>query len=185
MSVTVIARRYAEALADVAITHNQIDQIDAEVGAFARMMTENRELHDLFASPVISQGDKARVLNALVEKGRPGQMTANLLQTLLRHYRLQHLEAVYQQFQREINERRGMVLAEVTTAAPVTRTEQDAISNRLREMTGKQVQLQFNTDPALIGGVVTRIGSTVYDGSIRTQLQTVKQRLKQESSTGR
>jgi F-type H+-transporting ATPase subunit delta len=185
MSVTVIARRYAEALADVAITHNQIDLIDAEVGAFARMMSDSRELHDLFASPIISQGDKAQVLNALVERARPGQMTANLLKTLLRHYRLHHLEAVYQQFQREINERRGMVLAEVTTAAPVSRTEQDALSNRLREMTGKQVQLQFKTDPALIGGVVTRIGSIVYDGSIRTQLQTVKQRLKQESSIGR
>jgi F-type H+-transporting ATPase subunit delta len=108
-------------------------------------------------------------------------MTANLLNTLLRHYRLHHLEAIYRQFQREINERRGMVLAEITTAAPVNRTEQDALGNRLREMTGKQVQLQFKTDPALIGGVVTRIGSVVYDGSIRTQLQTVKQRLKQES----
>jgi len=182
MSVIAIARRYGEALADVAIAHNQVDQIDAEVGAFAHLMTGNRELHDLFASPVISQSDKGQVLEAIVERARPGQMTANLLRTLLRHYRLHHLETVYQQFQREINERRGMVLAEITTASSISPAEQDALGNRLREMTGKQVQLQFKTDPELIGGVITRIGSVVYDGSIRTQLQAVKQRLKQESS---
>ncbi|HJQ71065.1 MAG TPA: ATP synthase F1 subunit delta [Blastocatellia bacterium] len=182
MSVIAVARRYAEALADVAISRNQVDQIDAEVGAFARLMAESRELHDLFASPIVSQSDKGHVLEAIIERARPGQMTANLLRTLLRHYRLHNLAAVYEQFQREINERRGMVLAEVTTAAPVGRAEQDALSARLREMTGKQVQLQFRTDPGLIGGVVTRIGSVVYDGSIRTQLRAVRQRLKQESS---
>ena len=184
MSVIAVARRYAEALADVAIAHNQVDQIDAEVGAFAQMMVESRELHDLFASPIISKDDKGLVLDAIIERARPGQMTANLLRTMLRHYRLHHLRAVYDQFQREMNERRGMVLAEVTTASPVGRAEQDALSARLREMTGKQVQLEFKTDPELIGGIVTRIGSVIYDGSIRTQLQTVKQRLKQEAPIG-
>ncbi|HEX5736074.1 MAG TPA: ATP synthase F1 subunit delta [Blastocatellia bacterium] len=185
MSVIAVARRYAEALADVALAHNQVDQIDAEVGAFARLMADSRELHDLFASPIVSQTDKGRVLDSIIERARPGQMTANLLRTLLRHYRLHHLAAVYEQFQREINERRGMVLAEVTTASPVGRAEQDALSTRLREMTGKQVQLEFKTDPELIGGIVTRIGSVIYDGSIRTQLQAVKQRLKQEAPIGK
>ena len=182
MSVIAVARRYAEALADVAIAHDQVDQFDAEVGAFARLMADSRELHDLFASPIVSQSDKGQVLEAIIERARPGQMTANLLRTLLRHYRLHHLVAVYEQFQREINERRGMVLAQVTTALPVGRAEQDALGNRLREMTGKQVQLEFKTDPELIGGVVTRVGSVVYDGSIRTQLQAMRQKLKQESS---
>jgi F-type H+-transporting ATPase subunit delta len=185
MSVTTIARRYGEALADVAVDRNQVDLLEQEVGAFARLMSDSRELYDLFASPVVSQVDKARVLETIIERTRPGQMTANLLRTLLRHYRLQHLEIIYQQFQREINERRGMVLAEVTTAAPITRAEQEALAGRLREITGKQVQLQFKTDPEIIGGVVTRISSVVYDGSIRTQLQLVKQRLKQETSVGR
>lgn len=181
MSVIAVARRYAEALADVAIAHNQVDLIDAEVGTFARLVADSRELHDLFASPIVSQNDKGQVLDAIIERARPGQMTANLLRALLRHYRLHHLAAVYEQFQREINERRGMVLAQVTTVAPVGRAEQDALSTRLREMTGKQVQLEFKTDPELIGGIVTRIGSVIYDGSIRTQLQAVKQRLKQEA----
>ena len=178
MSVIAVARRYAEALADVAIARNQIEQIDSEVGAFADLMASNRELLDVFASPVISQDDKRRVLAAIIERTRPGQITANLLKTLLKHYRLQHLGAVYEQFRREINERKGLVVAEITTASPVGPAEQQIFSTRLQQLTGKQVQLRFNTDPAIIGGVVTRIGSVVYDGSIRTQLQSVKQRLK-------
>jgi F-type H+-transporting ATPase subunit delta len=178
MSVIRVARRYAEALADVAFAQNQIEQIEAEVGSFADMMSSNRELLDVFASPIISQGDKGRLLDAIIERTRPSQFTANLLRTLLRHYRLHHLGAVYEQFRREINERRGLVVADVTTASPVGPAEQQMLSARLQQMTGKQVQLRFNTDQGIIGGVVTRIGSVVYDGSIRTQLQIVKQRLK-------
>lgn len=185
MSVIAIARRYAEALADISVARNQVDLIEQEVGVFARLMSDNRELHDVFASPVVSQSDKARVLDAIIEKTSPGQITANLLRMLQRNYRLHHLEAIYQKFQREINERRGMMLAEVTTASPIGRAEQDALASRLREITRKQVQLQFKTDPEIIGGVVTRIESVVYDGSIRTQLQVVKQRMKQESSVGK
>lgn len=179
MSVIAIARRYAEALADVAVSRNQVAQIDDEVRTFAEMMRGSRELYDLFASPVVSQTDKARVLDVLIARSRPGPMTANLLRALLDHYRLQHLDVVYEQFRREINERKGTVLAEVTTAHTVGPAEQERLSRELTAMTGKQVEFQFKTDPALIGGVVTRIGSVIYDGSIRTQLQEFKHRLKE------
>jgi F-type H+-transporting ATPase subunit delta len=179
MSVIAIARRYAEALADVAIARNQVEQIEGEVRMFAEMISGSRELHDLFASPIVSQADKARVLDVLIARTRPGQMTANLLRTMLDHYRLHHLDAVYEQFRREMNERGGIVLAEVTTAQPVGPDERQKLSRELMAMTGKQVQFEFKTDPALIGGVVTRIGSVVYDGSIRTQLQEIKHRLKE------
>jgi F-type H+-transporting ATPase subunit delta len=165
MSVIAIARRYAEALADVAISRNQVEQMDGEVRTFAEMIRASRELHDLFASPIVSQADKARVLDALIARTRPGPMTANLLRTMLSHYRLHHLDVVYEQFRREINERKG--------------TEQEKLSRELTALTGKHVQFEFKSDPALIGGVVTRIGSVVYDGSIRTQLQEIKHRLKE------
>lgn len=179
MSVTTVARRYSEALADVAIEHNQVKQIEMEVAAFARMMKESRELHDVFASPAVSTDDKGRVLEALIEHAKPSKWTANLLRTMLRHYRLHLLGAVHERFRDEINRRRGVVIAEVTTAVAAGDQERDALARRLQQITGKQVELQFATDPDLIGGIVARIGSVVYDGSIRTQLQTVKQRLKQ------
>ena len=178
MSITTIARRYAEAIADVAVAQNQVEQIDAELNTFAQMMKSNRELYDVFASPVLSGEQKSKVLNALVEHTKPSPTTTNLLKVMLNNYRLHNLDAVYQQFQREINERKGLLAAEVTTAQALSSDEQNLLSQRLQELTGKQVQVQFKTDATLIGGVITKIGSVEYDGSIRTQLETVKQKLK-------
>lgn len=178
MSVIAIARRYAEALADVATARNQVEQIDNEVRVFAEMMKSSVELHDVFASPIVSQTDKLRVLEALIARARTGQMTANLLRTMLSHYRLHHVAAVYEQFRREMNERNGLIVAEVTTAAEVGAPEQAKLGQTLEQMTGKQVEFKFKTDPSLIGGVVTRIGSIVYDGSVRSQLQEIRERLK-------
>jgi F-type H+-transporting ATPase subunit delta len=161
MSVIAIARRYAEALADVATARNQVEQIDNEVRVFAEMMKSSVELHDVFASPTVSQTDKLRVLEALIARARTGQMAANLLRTMLSHYRLHHLAAVYEQFRREMNERKGLIVAEVTTAAEVGAVEQAKLGRTLEQMTGKQVEFKFKTDPSLIGGVVTRIGSIV------------------------
>ena len=179
MSVTTIVRRYAEALADAAIAHSQVEPIDADVRAFVEVMRDSRELYDLFASPIVSQRDKSKVLDAIINRVRPNPMTANLLRAMLNHYRLHYLSEMYEQFRRIINERAGVVVAEVTTAQPLAQAEQALLSRRLEAVTGKQVQFQFKTDPELIGGVVTRIGSVVYDGSVRTQLQEIKQQLKQ------
>lgn len=181
MSTVAVARRYAEALADVAVARDQVDQIDAEVGAFANMVSESRELRDVFASPIISQEDKRRVLDALIEQLRPSPVIANLLRTMLSHYRLQDLVAVHEQFRRGINKRKGIALAEVTSAVALSQSEQNMLSGKLETLAGKKVEVEFRTDPSLIGGVVTRIESVVYDGSIRTQLQSVKERLKGSS----
>lgn len=179
MSVIAIARRYAEALADVATARDQVEQIDKELRVFAEMMKSSGELRDVFASPTASQPDKLKVLEALVARARPGQMTANLLRTLLSHNRLHHVAEVYGQFRREMNERKGLIIAEVTTASEVGAAEQAKLGRTLEQMTGKQVEFKFKTDPSLIGGVVTRIGSVVYDGSVRTQLRGINERLKQ------
>jgi F-type H+-transporting ATPase subunit delta len=178
MSVIAIARRYAEALADVATARDQVDKIDNDVRVFAEMITSSPELHDLFASPIVSKTDKLRVLEALIQRMRPDQMTANLLRTMLSHDRLHHLAEVYEQFRRTINERKGLIIAEVTTASEVGKSEQEDLGRTLQQMTGKQVEFKFRTDPSLIGGVVTRIGSVVYDGSVRTQLKEIKEQLK-------
>src|SRR5262249_8487310 len=178
MSATAIARRYAEALADVAIDHGLVEQTDRELRAFAQMIGGSEELRNLFASPIVSQADKGKVLEALIARTAPGEYTKNLFRALLRNYRLQFMPDVYAQFERVINERRGVVVARVTTASPMTDADRGRLGRRLEELTGKRVEFHFSTDPSLIGGVVTRVGSVVYDGSVRTQLQEVKERLK-------
>lgn len=182
MSVVAVARRYADALADVASARNEVDQIDREILLFADMLKSNRELRDLFASPIVSLADKRRVLDALIERVHPGQMTINLLRTMLSHYRLQYLAVMHQQFRRVINERKGLIVAEVTTAGEFDVAQQAKLAGTLEGMTGKQIEFKFRTDPSLIGGVVTRIGSVVYDGSVRTQLKEIKERLIQGDS---
>lgn len=178
MSVMAVARRYAEALADVAVARNQTDQIESELSQVAELVGANRELHELFASPIIAQPDKRRVLDAIIERGRLSAVMANLLRVMLNHYRLHHIAEVHKQFQREMNARSGVVSAEVITAQEIGAPQRETLSRKLAAMTGKQVELQFKTDPSLIGGVVTRVGSVVYDGSIATQLQEIKERLK-------
>jgi F-type H+-transporting ATPase subunit delta len=179
MSLIAVARRYAAPLADVAIAHNKADELDSELSMFAEMIGTNRELSDLFASPIIPQTSKREVLDAIIKRARPGELTANLLRTLLRNYRLQYVRAVHEEFRREMNLRKGIVVAKIATAAPVAPSERESLSRTLHQMTGKQVQFEFKIDPSLIGGVVTRVGSMVYDGSVKTQLQEIEQRLKQ------
>ena len=179
MSVMAVARRYAQALADVAVARNQVEQVESELRQVAELVSSNRELYELFASPIIPQPDKRRVLDAIIERARLSPVMANLLRVMLQHYRLHYINEVYEQFRREMNARRGVVSAEVVTAHEIGPSERETLGKRLEAMTGKQVQLQFKTDPSLIGGVVTRVGSVVYDGSIRTQLQEIKERLKQ------
>jgi len=184
MSTTAVARRYAEALADVAFAEHQVDQIEQEVGEMAKIMQPGSELYGLFANPIVSQADKRKVLKSLIEHTKPAQTTVNLLKILLDHYRLQDLRIVDEQFRRELNKRKGVVPAEVTTAIPMGKAEQEKLASRLREITGQQIEFRFRTDPALIGGAVTRLGSVVYDGSIKTQLDTIKGKLKFGEDTG-
>lgn len=182
MSVVTVARRYAEAMVDVAISRNEVESIDNDLRVFAETMKASRELYDVFASPIVSKSDKLSLLNALIARLNTGQMTANLLRTMLTHYRLHYVAEVYEQFRRKMNERKGLIVAEVATAVQVGASEQAKLGRTLEQMTGKRVEFKFNTDPSLIGGVVTRIGSVVYDGSVRTQLQAIKERLKRGES---
>ena len=176
-SATQIARRYAEALADAAEAQNMLAGTRDELHAFATMVAESRELRDVFASPAIGPVEKSAVLEALVERMKPTPIVASFLRVLLRNVRIHHIEAVDRAFADEVDRRTGVVMAEVTTARPLTDGERDVLSTRLATMTGKKVKLTFSTDDALIGGVVTRIGSRIYDGSVRARLDRIKEQM--------
>jgi F-type H+-transporting ATPase subunit delta len=120
-------------------------------------------------------------LSELISRSRVSPTTANFLQVLLQNQRLADLVEINRQFGNELDRRAGVVNAQVTTARPLSPQEQDALRARLSQVTGNMVRLQFHVDDALIGGVVTRIGSTLYDGSVRTHLEQMKQRMMGES----
>jgi F-type H+-transporting ATPase subunit delta len=120
---------------------------------------------------------KRAVLNKLIERAKPRPTTTNFLKVLLQNQRLTELREINRKLADILDERAGMVAAIVTTARPVPNDIQRSLEQRLIAVTQKKVRLNFEQDPDLIGGLVTRIGSTVYDGSVRNQLQLLKEKM--------
>jgi F-type H+-transporting ATPase subunit delta len=172
-----VARRYATALADVVTARGEAQEVRGELRDWAEMMQSNEQLLEVFRNPTIPYEQKRKVLSTLITRARVRPTTANFLQVLLQNQRLADLSEVNKRFAQILDERSGMVSAEVTTARPVAQSAQDALRAKLTTMTGQNVRLNFTTDEELIGGIVTRIGSTIYDGSVRNQLQQVRDRL--------
>ena len=177
MSVTTIANRYARALADVITERGEMNEVVADLNGFASMMTGHDQLRDVFASPVLSADRKRAVLGELLSKMQLRPTSNNFLRLLLDNSRLHNLDQMLRALARELDSRTNIVSAEITTARDISQQEETMLADKLKAATGKQVRLQFRTDPAIIGGVVTRIGSVVYDGSIKSQLAQMKQRL--------
>ena len=177
MSLQTVARRYAAALADVVTARGEAREVREELSAWEEMMRANAQLVEVFRHPTVPYEQKRGVLDALVARARVRPTTANFLQVLLQNHRLADLTEINRQFAHELDRRTGVVTAEVTTARPVPDAEREALRARLGQLTGRSVRLQFAVDEDLIGGVVTRIGSTVYDGSVRGQLEQIRQRM--------
>ncbi len=172
-----VARRYAAALADVLRERGEARQVQEELSAWELMIRGNPQLQEVFSNPTIPYEQKRRVLPTLIARTSVRPVTANFLQVLLQNQRLTELSEVNKRLAQVLDERAGIVSAQVTTARPVPEDSQQALRAKLAAMTGKEVRLSFSTDEELIGGIVTRIGSTVYDGSVRTQLQQVKEKM--------
>lgn len=175
MSVTNVANRYARALADVITERGEVEAVSADLTRFAALQNEHGELLAVFASPVVNLDRKRAVLNELLPRLSLRPTAANFLQLLLNNSRLHQLDQMLDALGREIDRRANFVTAEVTTAREIDEKQKDELRQRLKTATGKEVRLSFRTDPSIIGGVVTRIGSLVYDGSIRNQLAQMKQ----------
>ena len=177
MSVQTVARRYATALADVVTARGEAQEVRQELDAWANMILSNEQLLEVFRNPTIPYDQKRKVLTTLVARTRVRPTTANFLQVLLQNQRLADLGEINKRFAHVLDERSGVVSAQVTTARAVPPASQEALRSKLASLTGKSVRLSFTTDETLIGGIVARIGSTIYDGSVRNQLKQVKERL--------
>lgn len=177
MSNEVIARRYSAALADVVLPAGSSEAVKTELAMFAQMIDGNAELASVFANPSISHVNKAKVLEELIARSKPSKATANFLKVLLQNGRLTDLTEINTRFVSVLEERGGMVSAEIISARELAEAERSDFEKALAELTGKQVTISYSVDPGIIGGAVTRIGSTVYDSSVRTKLETLKTEL--------
>ncbi len=177
MSSQTVARRYASALADVVIERGEEQQVQAELAAWERMISDNSALLEAFNNPTVAYEQKGSVLNELIARTKVRPTTANFLRTLLKNQRLAELPQVNANLAQTLDLRAGVVSAEITSARPVADETKALLAEKLGLLTGKKARLTFDTDESLLGGIVTRIGSTIYDGSVRNQLQRLREEL--------
>ena len=177
MSLQTVARRYATALADVAIDRREEREVHAELDIWASMIESNPQLKEVFANPTVAYDQKQKVLEDLISRTQVRETTASFLRVLLKNQRLAQLREVTTRFGQILDERGGMVAAEVTTARPIPEELKASLHDMLAAATGRKVRLSFNTDEAIIGGVVARIGSTIFDGSVQNHLERLSEGL--------
>ena len=171
MSLQTVARRYASALADVVIERREEREVQQEIQHWASMIQENPQLKEVFANPTVAYDQKQKVLEELISRTRVRQTTASFLRVLLRNQRLAQLPEVSERFGQILDERGGVVAAQITTARPIPEELKKTLHDALASATGRTVRLTFATDETIIGGLVARIGSTVFDGSVENHLE--------------
>lgn len=177
MSTETIARRYAIALADVVTKGDNAETIKNELAGWSEMIGASADLQSVFASPAIQHGSKEKVLETLIAKVSPSKTTSNFLRVLVKNDRIGELPQIRERFEEELAARSGVVVASVVSARDLPDSEKGAFQANLEKLTGRKVEIEYGVDPEIIGGVVTRIGSTVYDSSVRTKLDNLREEL--------
>lgn len=170
MSLQTVARRYATALADVAIDRREERDVQNELEQWAEMIEAHAQLKEVLANPTIVYDHKRKLLEDLIARSRVRETTASFLRVLLKNQRLSQLREIVDRFGQVLDDRGGIVAARVTTARPIPEDLRNSLHETLVAATGRKVRLSFTTDESIIGGLVARIGSTIFDGSVQSQL---------------
>jgi F-type H+-transporting ATPase subunit delta len=179
MSTRASAARYAKALFDVAIAESDPEQVERELTAFSDLVRGHVDLRQVLVSPAIPAARKKAIVAQLLDRQQPSSPVRKLLLLLAERDRLDLLADLVAVYHERVMDHLKVVQAEVTTATPLPTEQAAQLQQRLGTMIGRAVTLTTKVDPALIGGMVTRIGGTVYDGSVATQLAALRQRLTQ------
>ena len=178
MSTRASAARYARALLDVVIKEGNPEQVEQELSGFADLMTQNPALQKALTNPAVPVSGKRGLVKALASRLTLSPPLAKLLQLLADRDRLVLIPDLVAVYKDRLMDHRQVVRADVTTAEPLPDTTVSVLKQRLAQMTGRQVTMTTRVDPSIIGGVVAKVGSTVYDGSVASQLDRIKNRLR-------
>lgn len=169
------ARRYAKALYMIGVEDNSLDAITRDLHAVAETVRSSKELHELLANPVIAQTDRRAVMAEIVSRLGLGATTRNAVMMLTDRRRGALIPEIAEALAQLSDERQGRLHAEVTSAVALTEAQASRLTASLEKLTGKKISLKRKVDPSLIGGVVTRVGDKLYDGSVRTRLEEIRQ----------
>lgn len=175
-----VAARYARALLAALPTDQEAEKVDEFLTALGQAMEDSADFRALMLDPAIPSGVRLEVLINLAQQQGSSDQLNNFLQTVVKNNRTSSIASIAVVFHEEREAAAGIVPAEITTAIPLTDQLQDRVRSALERATGKKVRLTSITDPALLGGAVTRLGSTVFDGSLRAQLERLRTKMIQE-----
>lgn len=176
-----INSRYARALADVVVEKKlDADKLVAELHSLSRALAMSVELRAVLETPAVPAAQKLKVLDAVVAKLAASPVARNFLAVLVQNRRIPALGEIARLFEVEMNERRGFSEAEVTSWRDLGEEEKGSLASSLEAATGKKIRARYQRDESLLGGARIRVGSTIWDGSVRGQLRKLKEQLSTE-----
>jgi F-type H+-transporting ATPase subunit delta len=173
-----VGSRYARAFADVVESkHLNGDAVIAELRSLVQTVAGTPELRKVWETPAIPAPQKRALLDAIAARSGLSQPVRNFVAVMIDHRRISMLSPVVEQLQAELDQRQGVSDAAVTASRELSDDERRDLEARIARTTGSRVRAHYATDPAILGGAVIRIGSTIYDGSVRGQLRKMKEAL--------
>jgi F-type H+-transporting ATPase subunit delta len=171
-----VTNTYARAFADVVFARGlDPNKILSEIESMAALVDSSRELREVWEAPSIPAGQKRNLLDAIVTRQGVSREVRNLIAVLIDHGRIPFLDAIVKQFAQELNRRLGFAEAEIISARELTQNERNSLEAQVEKLTGKKVRAQYAQDRSILGGAVVRIGSTIYDGSVKGQLERIRE----------
>ena len=177
-AATGLPGRYAIALYDLADQDKALDAVKGDLETLRHAIAESGDLRNVLRSPVISRADQQKAMLAVLDRLGAGVLTKNTIGVLCQNRRLSMLPKVIDGFLAILSERRGEVTAEVTSAVALKADQVSAVTAALKDEVGASVNVNLKVDPAVIGGLVVKVGSRVFDASLRTKLATLELTMK-------
>jgi F-type H+-transporting ATPase subunit delta len=179
--VSGMAGRYATALFELARAGNVVGAVKADLDRFDAMVAESPELARLVRSPVFGAEEQGRALAAVLDRAGIGGLAANFLKTVAANRRLFAVRPMLRDYRKLVAHHKGETTAEVTLAEKPGDSQLSTIKDALKAVTKKDVQVEVKIDPAIIGGLIVKIGSRMVDSSLRTKLNAIKHAMKEVS----
>ena len=173
-----LTSRYARAFADVIVDH-KLDAAKSlsELRDIEGVLRESEALRTVWDNPAVEHAQKLKVLDAIAAKLKTSKLVRNFVAVIIDHHRIAALPEIVKGLQEELNERLGLAEARVTTTRELSAKEKKALEEQLAKLTGRRVLAHYATDRAILGGAVIQVGSTIYDGSVKGQLERLKETL--------
>jgi F-type H+-transporting ATPase subunit delta len=172
--------QYANALADIALAQGAAAPVLKQLADFGATYSESSELRNFLSSPAVSRDAKHAVLEKLVARLGASKILRNFLFVLADHQRTHILPEIVTTFQEVVRQRQGIAEAEISSAVELSAAQKAEFASTLERITGQRVEAKYSLEPALLGGVVVRVGDTIYDGSLRNRLNALRTRLAAE-----